>query len=176
MMGMSSLEWSRYLADELGVDLAPDQISEHVVRKLLAIYRDELPLLPGATEAVGRLAARWPLALATSSNREVIDLVLDRSGLDRYFKAAVSSEEVPRGKPAADVYIEAARRLGTSPDGCVAIEDSENGIRSAHAAGMRVVAVPNREFPPAPEALGLADRVLESLDSLTGDLVEGLGA
>jgi HAD superfamily hydrolase (TIGR01509 family) len=174
MLGMSSPEWSRYVAEELGVDLPPEAISEDVVQRLTAAYRDKLPLLPGATEAVERLAARWPLGLASSSNPEVIDLALLESGLDRHFSAWVSSEEVGRGKPAPDVYLEAARRLGMTATGCVAIEDSANGIRSARAAGMRVIAAPNEEFAPGRQALARANRVIGSLDELTPGLVESL--
>ncbi len=171
---MSSPEWSRYLAEELGVGMAAEAISERVLRRVLAIYEDELPLFPGAIEAVARIAGQWPLGLATSSNREAIDLVLERSGLDRLFEVSVSSEEVARGKPAPDVYTEAARRLGVEATDCVAIEDSENGIRSAVAAGMRVVAVPNPEFPPARDAIAAADRVIGSLAELGPGLIEEL--
>jgi HAD superfamily hydrolase (TIGR01509 family) len=174
MLGMSSLEWSRYLARELGVDLPPEEISRQVVAQLLAVYREQLPLLPGAREAVERLADRWPLGLASSSNPEVIGVVLTASGLERYFSAWVSSEEVGPGKPAPDVYLEAARRLGVRPADCVAIEDSENGLRSAHAAGMRLIAVPNRDFPPPDDVIALADHVASSLDELTPELVEAL--
>jgi HAD superfamily hydrolase (TIGR01509 family) len=176
MLGMSSPEWSRYLVDELGVDLEPDAISGQVVERVLAAYEEALPLLPGATEAVERLGARWPLGLASSSNRVVIDLVLERSRLGAQFAVSVSSEEVGRGKPAPDVYLEAARRLGAPPGACVAIEDSENGIRSADAAGMGVVAVPNADFPPPPGALALADRVAGSLGELTAELIEAAAA
>ena len=172
MMGMSSLEWSRYMHDVIGLAEPPEQISAEVVRRLEAIYRAELPLIPGALDAVKRLAERWPLALASSSNRELIDLVLELSELDRYFGATVSSEEVPRGKPAPDVYLEAARRLGVDPARSAAVEDSHNGIRSAKAAGMRVVAVPNPRYPPDDEALRAADVVIDSLDDLTPELVE----
>jgi HAD superfamily hydrolase (TIGR01509 family) len=172
MMGMSSVEWSRYIRDELGVDLAPPDISAEVVRRLAVLYRERLPLLPRAREAVERLAARWPLALASSSNRELIDLVLATAELAGYFEATVSSEEVAHGKPAPDVYLEAARRLDTDPSGCAAIEDSHNGILSAVAAGMRVVAIPNREFPPGEDALARADRVLHSVAELTPDVIE----
>jgi HAD superfamily hydrolase (TIGR01509 family) len=171
MLGMSSPEWSRYVANELGVDLPPDEISAQVLDQLLEQYRRQLPLIPGATEAVKRLAAKWPLGLASSSNREAIDLVLVDSGLDRYFEVSVSSEEVGAGKPAPDVYLEAARRLDASPVECVAIEDSENGIRSARAAAMRVIAIPNHDFPPPGDALALADHVAGSLDELTPELV-----
>jgi HAD superfamily hydrolase (TIGR01509 family) len=172
MMGMSSVEWSRYMRDEIGLGEPPEEISAEVVRRLEDFYRRELPLIEGSVEAVDRLAARWPLALATSSNRELIDLVLELSGLAPRFRVTVSSEEVPRGKPAPDVYLEAARRLGVVSERCAAVEDSENGIRSAKAAGMRVLAIPNRDYPPDPEALRLADEVLESIAELTPERVE----
>jgi len=172
MMGMSSLEWSRYMHDELGIDLPPHEISDEVVRRLERLYRERLPLLSGAREAVERLAARWPLGLATSSNRELIELALELLGVRELFQATVSSEEVPRGKPAPDVYLEAARRLGVDPARAAAIEDSHNGIRSAKAAGMRVIAIPNRRFPPGEDALAQADAVLDSLAELTAEAVE----
>ena len=172
MMGMSSTEWSRYVNRELGVDLPPEQISLQVVARLATVYRRRLPLLPGASEAVERLSKRWPLGLASSSNRELIDLVLSESGLASLFAVTVSSEEVPRGKPAPDVYLEAARGLGVESARCAAIEDSRNGIASAVAAGMRVIAVPNRHFPPGADALAAAALVLPSLEGLTVEAVE----
>jgi HAD superfamily hydrolase (TIGR01509 family) len=172
MMGMSSPEWSRYMRERIGLSEPPEEINAEVVRRMEAIYRDELPLLPGAPEAVEALAARWPLGLASSSNRELIDLVLSLSGLERFFRATVSSEEVARGKPSPEVYLEAARRLGVDPARSAAIEDSENGIRSAKAAGMRVLAIPNPQFPPPADALALADAVLPSVAELTPAAVE----
>jgi HAD superfamily hydrolase (TIGR01509 family) len=174
MLGMSSTEWSRYMHDELGVPVPPEQISSEVAGRLVERYRQRLPLLPGAVEAVRSLARHWPLALATSSNRNVIDLVLEEAGIADAFAATVSSEEVARGKPAPDVYLDAARRLEVDPGACVAIEDSSNGIRSAHAAGMAVIAIPNRDFPPEPDALALAAVVLDSLEQLTPERVRAL--
>jgi HAD superfamily hydrolase (TIGR01509 family) len=135
----------------------------------------ELPLLPGAVVAVRALAARWPLGLASSANREVIDGVLRGAGLEACFAATVSSEEVARGKPAPGVYLEAARRLGADPRACVAVEDSSNGLRAAHAAGMRVIATPNRAFPPAPDALALAAVVVDGVREVTPELIRELG-
>jgi HAD superfamily hydrolase (TIGR01509 family) len=171
MMGMSSHEWSRYLHDELGVPDPPEEISAEVVRRLESRYRERLPVLPGAREAVERLAARWPLALASSSNRELIDLALELLGVRDLFAATVSSEEVARGKPAPDVYLEAARRLGLDPARAAAVEDSHNGIRAAKAAGMRVIAIPNEHFPPDEDALSQADVVLDSLAELTPEKI-----
>ena len=172
MMGMSSPEWSRYMHDVIGLRESPEEINAEVVRRLQAVYRQRVPLIPGAVEAVKRLAARWPLGLASSSNREVIDFVLEASGLARSFAATVSSEEVSSGKPAPDVYLEAARRLGVEPACCAAVEDSENGISSATAAGMRTIAIPNPRYPPAEDALAQADLVLASIDELTAEVVE----
>ena len=171
MMGMSSVEWSRYVRHRLGVQMEPERISAKVSDRVAELYRERLPLLPGAVEAVRALAAKWPLGLASSSNRHVIDLVLEEAGIADAFRATVSSEEVGAGKPAPDVYLAAAERLHVEPSACVAIEDSTNGIRSAHAAGMAVIAVPNRDFPPDPEALELADAALDSLTELSPDLV-----
>jgi HAD superfamily hydrolase (TIGR01509 family) len=173
MMGMSAPEWSRYLHDEAGVPDEPEAINRDVVERMLEAYRRELPLLPGAEQAVRRAAAAFPLALASSSNREVFEAVLELAGLANCFRATVSSEEVERGKPAPDVYLEAARRLGVVPERCAAVEDSHAGIRSAKSAGMRVIAIPNASYPPDEAALALADVVLESLDQLTPDRVEG---
>jgi HAD superfamily hydrolase (TIGR01509 family) len=173
MMGMSSVEWSRYMHDVIGLEERPEEINAEVVRRLEAIYRERLPLIPGAVEAVEALAERWPLGLASSSNRGLIDFVLDVSSLDRFFRATVSSEEVAFGKPAPDVYLEAARRLEAAPEHCAAIEDSEAGIRSAKAAGMRVIAIPNPHFPPAAEAVEAADAVLDSVAELRPEIVEG---
>jgi HAD superfamily hydrolase (TIGR01509 family) len=172
MMGMSSVEWSRYMHDVIGLEDPPEEISAEVVRRLEAIYREELPLIEGAAEAVARLAKRWPLGVASSSNRRIIDLVLDLADLDRFFRATVSSEEVPRGKPAPDVYLETARRLGADPRKCAAVEDSHNGILSARAAEMRVVAIPNTRYPPGEEALAAADVVIQSITELTPEVVE----
>ena len=172
MLGMSSPEWSAYVRDELCVDMAPREISDAVVERLLAGYRRGLPLLPGAVEAVRALAERWPLGLASSSNAPVIALVLAESGLDAAIRAWVSSEEVARGKPAPDVYLEAARRLGADPGRCVAVEDSSNGLRAAAAAGMAVVAVPMRAFPPAPDALALAAVTVDGIADVAPDVVE----
>jgi HAD superfamily hydrolase (TIGR01509 family) len=165
MLGMSSPEWSAYVVEQLGVPLTPEEVNAAVVEAMLEGYRKRLPLLPGAREAVERLAAGFPLGLASSSNRPVIDLVLERMGVTDRFVATVSSEEVARGKPAPDVYEEVVRRLGVEE--AAAIEDSEAGIRSAHAAGLRVIAVPNPHFPPGEDALALADTVLADLDALT---------
>jgi HAD superfamily hydrolase (TIGR01509 family) len=174
MMGMSSPEWSAYMRDELEVPLDIDEINRRVVARMEALYRERLPLLPGAVESVRAIAAEWPVGLASSSNREIIDLFLRESGLEDAFTAAVSSEEVERGKPAPDVYLETARRLEVDPAACVAVEDSSNGLRSAKAAGMALIAVPNPHYPPEEDALALAAIVLDSVESLKPELIAGL--
>jgi HAD superfamily hydrolase (TIGR01509 family) len=175
MMGMSSPEWSRYMHDVIGLPEPPKEINAEVVRRLERRYREHLPVIPGAQEAVERVAQRWPLALASSSNRELIDLALDLMGIAGRFKTTVSSEEGARGKPAPDVYLEAARRLGIQPTQAVAVEDSHNGIRAAKAAGMGVVAIPNTHFPPDGEALAQADVILSSLDELGPEAISAAG-
>ena len=170
MMGMSSVEWSSYMHDVIGLAESPEEIDAEVVRRMQARYAEELPLVEGGVEAVRRLAADFRLGLASSSNRPIIAAVLQAAGIDGLFEATMSSEEVPRGKPAPDVYLETARRIGVAADRCVAIEDSANGIRSAHAAGMCVLAIPNRRYPPPADALVLATTTLGSLAELTRDV------
>jgi HAD superfamily hydrolase (TIGR01509 family) len=176
MMGMSSREWSQYMHDVIGLREKPDEINEEVVQRLLARYEARLPLVAGAIEAVSRVARTFRLAVASSSNRPVIDSVLRVSGLEGFFEVTVSSEEVARGKPAPDVYLETARRLHLEPAACAAVEDSGNGITSARAAGMRVVAIPNRRYPPPEDALTSADLVLSSLDELIPGVIRGAEA
>jgi HAD superfamily hydrolase (TIGR01509 family) len=173
MMGMSSPEWSAYMHDEIGLSETPEEINDEVVRRMLERYRERLPLIPGAVDAVRRLAPEFRLGVASSSNRPLIETVLEQAGIADLFEAVVSSEEVAGGKPAPDVYLEAAKRLGVEPGRAAAIEDSSNGIRAAHAAGMRVIALPNAHYPPAPDALALAAAVVASPDRLTPELVRG---
>ena len=171
MMGMSSREWSVYLRDRLGVGLPPEEISARVTDDVAQRYHLQLPLLPGARDAVIRLASAWPLGLASSSNRTIIEQFLDASGLRSSFAVTLSSEEVTRGKPAPDVYLAAAAGLRAEPDRCVAIEDSTNGLAAATAAHMTVIAVPNRHFPPSADALSRAALVVASLADLTEEQI-----
>jgi HAD superfamily hydrolase (TIGR01509 family) len=166
MMGMSSPEWSRYMHETIGLRESPEEINRTVVERMVERYADGPPWIDGALDAVRTAAAELTLGLASSSNRELIDLALEAGGIASSFRATVSSEEVPRGKPAPDVYLEAVRRLGLEPAACAAVEDSHNGIRSAKAAGLACVAIPNAHFPPG-DALGEADVVLGSLAELT---------
>jgi HAD superfamily hydrolase (TIGR01509 family) len=173
LQGMSTPEWARYLVDTVGIPGPPEHVAKQVIAAVADRYREHLPLLPGAVRAV-RAMARWPLAVASSSPPELIEVVVTTAGLADLFGATVSSEEVPRGKPAPDVYLAAAQRLGADPAGCLAVEDSANGLRSAATAGMTVVAAPNPGYPPAADALALAAVRLDHLDDLTPDLVASL--
>jgi HAD superfamily hydrolase (TIGR01509 family) len=174
LMGMSTPEWAGYLGKELGVGVPPDQVAADVIDRMSDRYRDAVPLLPGAVAAVRRLAGTWPLGLASSSPRALIDVVLAQAGLDGLFQTTVSTEEVAQGKPAPDGYLAAADRLGVPAAGCVAIEDSSNGLRSAYNAGMRVIAVPRPQYPPAADALALATYVAGGLVELTAERIGGL--
>ncbi|WP_300611108.1 HAD family phosphatase [Trebonia sp.] len=175
LMGMSTAEWSRYMSSGLGVRLPPREVAEVVIAAMAARYREHLPLLPGAVDAVRRMAARWPVGLASSAPRSLIETVLDAAALRAVFAATVSTEELARGKPAPDVYLEAAARLRVAPDACAAVEDSSNGLRSAAAAGCAVIAVPRPAYPPADDALASARLVLPGLAGLTVPAVEVLG-
>jgi HAD superfamily hydrolase (TIGR01509 family) len=175
-MGMSTEEWASYLAGELGVDQPPDEVARGVLERMGERYGQQPPLLDGAVEAVERIGSRWPLGLASSSSRGLIDLVLRAAGMERWFKATVSTEEVPRGKPAPDVYLEVARRLDVDPGACVGVEDSSNGVRSAAAAGMRVIAIPTERYPLDADAAATASLTLHRLDELTVDSVEAVRA
>jgi HAD superfamily hydrolase (TIGR01509 family) len=174
MMGMSTAEWSAYLSEDFGLRLSAPRVADLVIAAMTAEYQTHLPLLPGAVDTVRELSARYPLAVASSAPRSLIEAVLDASGLRPAFAAAVSSEEVARGKPAPDVYLEATARLGVPASVCAAVEDSSNGLRSAAAAGLAVIAVPRPEYPPAAEALDHARLVLDSLTQLIPDTIAAL--
>jgi len=174
LMGMSTGEWSRYMSEELGVGLSPPAVADVVIEAMAARYLENLPLMPGAVAAVRRMAGRWTVGLASSAPRSLIDTVLDAAGLRPVFAATLSTEEVAHGKPAPDAYLEAASRLAVAPGVCAAVEDSSNGLRSAAAAGLAVIAVPHPKYPPAPDALAAARLVLDGLDELTVEAVAGL--
>jgi HAD superfamily hydrolase (TIGR01509 family) len=175
IMGMSTREWARYLSEDLGVGLSPDQVADYVIDRMAARYRERLPLLPDAPETVRRLAAHWPLGLASSAPTRLIDTVLAAAGLRSSFAVVMSTEQVPHGKPAPDIYLAVTAELGARPPDCAAVEDSSNGLRSAAAAGLQVIAVPHPQYPPDPDALAATRLVLTSLAGLTVDAVSALG-
>jgi HAD superfamily hydrolase (TIGR01509 family) len=174
LMGMSTPEWAAYLSDDLGVGLPPDQVATLVIDRMAARYAEHVPLMDGAVDAVHRMAARWPLGVASSSPPGLIETVLRSAGLRSRFSAVMSTEQVPHGKPAPDIYLAVAAALGVQPGGCAAVEDSSNGLRSAAAAGLRAIAVPHPRYPPDPDALAPASLVLSSLAGLTVEAVSGL--
>lgn len=172
--GDNTQQWAAYLRRVMGFPLTEGEIINRVIGGIIADYSKHIPLIPGAVEAVVRMAARYPLGLASSSPRAVIAFVLQRSGLERLFSAWVSSDDVACGKPAPDVYLHCCDLLGASPGDCVAVEDSRFGIRAAKAAGMKVIAVPNPDLPLDSEAEALADMMLGSIDGLGPDTTESL--
>jgi len=174
LMGMSTGEWARYLSEDLGVRLPPETIAALVIERMAARYTERLPLMPGAAQAVTRLAARWPLGLASSSPPSLIDTVLDAASLRTSFLAAVSTEQVAHGKPAPDIYLAVADQLGRRPERCAAVEDSANGLRSAANAGLRVIAIPHPRYPPDQDALDGAALVLTGLAELTPSTIAAL--
>jgi HAD superfamily hydrolase (TIGR01509 family) len=174
MQGVGTADWSAYMARVVGVPDAPEVIADRVIGAMADRYAERLPLMSGALEAVERMARRWPLGLASGSPRRLIDVIMTATPLGKIFRVAVASDEVAANKPAPDVYLEVVRRLGSEPATTVAIEDSANGFRAAHAAGLRVIAIPQPAFPQAPEALSLADSVLGSLDDLSTETVTNL--
>jgi HAD superfamily hydrolase (TIGR01509 family) len=176
IMGMSTPEWARYLSQDLGVGLPSEQVATLVVDRMVARYQEHVPLMDGAVDAVRRFAARWPLGLASSSPPRLIETVLRSAGLRSCFRVVKSTEQVAHGKPAPDIYLAVTAELGCPPPDCAAVEDSSNGLRSAAAAGLRVVAIPQPQYPPDPDALARASLVLPSLAGLTTDAVAALAA
>jgi len=174
IMGMSTREWASYLSKDLGTGLPPDEVAALVIDRMAARYRERIPFMPGAVGAVRLLAGRWPLGLASSSPPVLIETVLDAAGLRSCFQVTISTEQVPHGKPAPDIYLAVAARLGVPPAGCAAVEDSSNGLRSAAAAGLRVIAVPHPRYPPDPDALAATSLVLPGLAGLTPGAVAAL--
>ena len=174
LMGMSTPEWARYLSEDLGAGLSPGEIAALVIDRMTARYREQVPLMAGAVEAVHRIAARWPLGVASSAPAVLIETVLQSAGLRPCFSVVMSTEQVAHGKPAPDIYLAVTAQLGCPPPDCAAVEDSANGLRSAAAAGLRVIAIPQPRYPPEPDALAAASLVLPSLAELTADAVSAL--
>jgi HAD superfamily hydrolase (TIGR01509 family) len=174
LMGMSTQEWAIYLSEDLGVGLPPGEVAALVVDRMAARYRKRIPFMPGAVDAVRRLAASWPLGLASSAPAMLIETVLQAAGLRSYFKVTMSTEQVPHGKPAPDIYLTVTTRLGMPPSSSAAVEDSSNGLRSAAAAGLHVIAIPHPKYPPDPDALALASLVLPTLADLTPEAAAAL--
>ena len=136
-----------------------------------AIDRDGPPLKPGVHELLSCLKGRGcPLALASSTATGLILRELDRAGLRAYFDAVIGGDAVDRGKPAPDIFLLACDRLGGAPGGAYVIEDSENGIRAAHAAGTMPIMVPDL-IAPSPEIRGMCRAVLPDLGAVLSFLL-----
>jgi len=174
VMGDNSRQWSAYIRRTWNLSIGEDEIFREVLATMIASYQQHLVALPGAIRAVAELRGRYPLAVASSSPRALIETALRLIGLDDAFKAVVSSDDVSHGKPAPDVYLLAAERLGVAAADCAAIEDSTNGIRSAVAASMATIAVPNGVYPPPADVLAQARVVLPSLLDLTPETIARL--
>jgi|SRR5579863_234360 len=176
LMGMSTPEWARYLSEDLGVGLPPEQVASEVIDRMTARYREHVPFLDGAVDAVHTMAGRWPLAVASSAPATLIETVLRAGDLRSCFSVVKSTEQVAHGKPAPDIYLAVTAELGCPAPDCAAVEDSSNGLRSAAAAGLRVIAIPQPQYPPDADALAGASLVLSSLAGLTADAVAALAA
>jgi HAD superfamily hydrolase (TIGR01509 family) len=168
VMGANSRAWARIMRERKGLDpSAEPEIERAVVEGVIERYaREGAPRIEGATDTVRQVAARHAVAVASSAHRAVIQAALEATDLVDVIPVVVSSDEVEHGKPAPDVYLEAARRLGIAPVECLVVEDSLNGVKAGRAAGMHVVLVPNATVPPAPEAFELANEVLERIAML----------
>lgn len=171
MMGMSTQEWSHYLAATVGIQGDDETAARRVIDALKVRYHHQLDILPGAVEAVRRMAELGPVGIASSSPRELIEALVRELGLTDVIQVIVSTEEVGRGKPAPDGFLAACAKLGATPRHTVAVEDSTNGIRSGLAAGMPVVAVPQDFHRPPQDLLDACSAVLPDLDGLTPELV-----
>ncbi len=174
MMGMSTQEWAAHLVEVVGISGTPEEVAQRTIDGMKAAYHRGIQLLPGALDVIDRLGAHWRLGLASSSPRVLIEAGLEAMGATDRFAVTLSTEELNAGKPAPDVYLEAALRLGVEPRFAVAVEDAPNGIKSAHAAGLSVIAVPPHFHPPSADVLELADVVVDSLDDISVDLVKNL--
>lgn len=173
LMGVSTAEWADYMIEHLELDMTREEVVDEVVERMIALYREGVPYLPGAIDAVELAGAHYRTALASGSHPALIEAVMADDAMRGKFEIIVSGDEVARGKPAPDVYLETARRLGVEPEECVCLEDSGNGIRAGANAGMRVIAVPDARFHPAGDAAAVADVVLGSLTELTPEHFSG---
>ncbi|HEX7587278.1 MAG TPA: HAD family phosphatase [Anaerolineae bacterium] len=173
-MGVSTLTWAKYMIRRLNLDQSPDQVISRMIGAMQALYARQIPYLPGAIEAVDCAARLGPTGLASGSHRSLIDIVIADAPLRGKFQAVVCADEVPAGKPAPDVYLQAARELGVQAENCVCLEDSANGILAGKSAGMQVIAVPDHRLPPSQEILRQADVVLASLNEFNIEVIHSL--
>ena len=169
--GANSPEWAARILERCGFSLPPAEIIAGVSQRMLDLYRQHLPLLPGAIEAVRLLAAHFPLAIASSSPPELIEHAMAEAGIRGCFQVVVSADRTGRGKPSPDVFLAAAQQLNVPSVAIAVFEDSSAGIMAGRAAGMYVIAVPNGHYPPSETALAQADVVLRTLGEVRLDLL-----
>ena len=174
VMGRSTAAWARVMREQLELDLPAEAIMDGIVGRVIAHYERELPLMPGALEAVRLAASAYRIALASGSPTAIIERVLDLTGLDSVFEHVLYGDDFEHGKPAPDIYLETARRLGLLPAECVGIDDSGNGVRALKAAGMYAIAAPSPGFPLPADILALADAHLAALTDFSLDMVRAL--
>jgi mannitol-1-/sugar-/sorbitol-6-/2-deoxyglucose-6-phosphatase len=173
-MGRSTRSWAEVMQKRLNLDMSLDDIIDDLRIRLLERYERHMPILPGAIEAVHLSASAYRVALASGSPTWVIQRVVQLTGLDKVFQAVIYGDDMVHGKPAPDIYLEAARRLDVLPRDSLGIEDSANGIRSLKAAGMVALAVPSPSFPLPDEIVKMVDLTLPSLEHFTLDLVRSI--
>jgi HAD superfamily hydrolase (TIGR01509 family) len=173
-MGRNTIEWAQVMQERLSLDMSLERIMADVKARVIAHYEQRLPVLPGALEAVQTTRSAYRVALASGSPTEIIQEVMRLTGLDSVFEHIVYGDDMPNGKPAPDIYLETARRLGIPPAICLGIEDSSNGVRSVKAAGMTCIAVPSPGFTLPDEILKMADLVLPSLEGFSVEMIRGL--
>ncbi|MBI1276636.1 MAG: HAD-IA family hydrolase [Anaerolineaceae bacterium] len=173
-MGRNTVEWAQVMKDRLALNWSLDDIINDTISRVLAQYDAQLPLRAGAIGAVERMATRYKVALASGSPTAVIDHAMDKSGLGNLLQVRVYGDAVPNGKPAPDIYLETLRLLGVQPQNSAGIEDSSNGIRALHNAGMKIIAAPSEGFDLPSDVLALANHVVVHMDEITMEVVDRL--
>ena len=167
LMGKNTQAWIDYVYEKLGGKLSRDEVTNQTLDGMIRSYQTgHVRLMPGAQKAIEYCSSIATLGLASGSPKVLIDAALESNGWKGVFKEVLSSDEVPHGKPAPDVYLEVMKRLGMKPRECVVVEDSGSGILAGRASGAKVIAVPNKELMPPSEALANADKIIESLDDI----------
>ncbi|MDE2947702.1 MAG: HAD family phosphatase [Chloroflexota bacterium] len=173
-MGRSTVGWATVMQEKLALDESTDAIIAEMKARVIALYEARLPARPGALESVSQMKRHFRVGLASGSPTEIIKAVLSITGLDQIFEVMIYGDEVPRGKPAPDIYLEALKQLGVAPGASLGIEDSANGLRALKAAGMFAVAAPSPDFPLPEDVLALADAHISTLEDFTVDLAWGI--
>ena len=174
-MGVSTRTWANYMIRRLNLEWTPEQVEQHIIGTMVELYARQIPYLPGAIDAVNFAAQHFRTGLASGSPRVLIDAVMNDAAMRGKFQAIVCSDELPRGKPAPDVYVKTAELLGMEPTRCVCFEDSANGILSGKNAEMYVIAIPDARYaPPPPGILQQAHSVLASLHDFNLNVIRAL--